>query len=146
MKKEAVFSKKGAKVVGPYSPAIKFGNLLFLSGQIGIDPKTGALKEGIEKQVHQVFKNIEVLLKEENLSFDDILKTNVYLQNMDDYKVMNEIYAKHFKEPYPSRVTVEVSKLPAGASIEVEVLAGLPRRSDSEGGHECMCGGDCGEC
>ena len=141
--KKAVFSKKGAKVVGPYSPGIKFGNLLFLSGQIGMNPKTGTLEAGIEKQVHQVFKNIENLLSEEGLTFDDVLKTNVYLSNMDDYKVMNEIYGKHFKEPFPARATVGVAKLPAGALVEIEILAGLKKFSDDD-----CCGGcgDCGDC
>lgn len=145
MKKEAVFSKKGAKVVGPYSPAIRFGNFLFLAGQIGTDPKTGALAEGIEKQVQQVFKNIEAILTEENLTLDDALKVNVYLQNMEDYKVMNEIYAKHFRQPFPARATVAVAKLPKDALVEIEVLAGLPRRSGSEGGmcEDCDCGGEC---
>lgn len=144
MKKQAVFSKKGPRVVGPYSPGVKFGNLLFVSGQIGMNPKTDKLAEGIAAQVHQVFKNIESIFEVEGLTLDDVLKTNVYLQNMDDYKVMNEIYARHFSEPFPARATVAVAKLPAGALVEIEVLAGLPHRSFSEGG---CCGGDCGgEC
>ncbi|MBI2611988.1 hypothetical protein HYW54_04575 [Candidatus Gottesmanbacteria bacterium] len=140
--KKAVFSKKGAKVVGPYSPAIKFGNLLFISGQIGIDAKTGALAPTLEKQTNLTFKNIEAILKEENLTFDDVLKANVYLQNMDDFVKMNEIYAKHFNEPFPARATVQVARLPKDALIEIEVLAGLK----SHDNHDCDCGGNCGEC
>lgn len=143
MKKQAVFSKKGAKVVGPYSPAIKFGNLLFVSGQIGKDPATDKLGEGIGKQVHHVFKNILSILEAEGLSFDDVLKTNVFLANMDDYKIMNDIYASYFKEPFPARATVQVTKLPAGALVEIEVLAGVKGKNENCCGGDCDCGGEC---
>lgn len=142
--KKSVSSPKAPPAIGPYSQAIRFGNLFFLSGQIGIDPKTGALEKGLENQVIRTFKNIKAVLEEEKLDFDDILKTNVYLQNMDDFPKMNEIYKKHFKEPFPSRATVAVSSLPKDALVEIEVLAGLPR-SNIESRNGC-CGGDCNEC
>ncbi len=140
MKKEAIFAKKGPKPIGPYSQAVKFGNLLFVSGQVGVDVKTGNLKEGIEGQVRQTFKNIGAILKEADLGFDDVLKVNVYLQNVDDFAKMNEIYAHQFKEPFPARATVEVARLPKGALIEIELLAGLKNRADS------YCGGECQDC
>jgi len=144
--KQAIFSKKGAKVVGPYSPAIKFGNLLFISGQIGKNPKTDKLGNDIKEQTEWIFKNILSILEIEGLTLDDVLKTNVYLANMNDYQVMNEIYAKHFKEPFPARATVAVAKLPAGALVEIEVLAGLKGSSENEDCCGGGCGGDCEDC
>lgn len=138
--KKAVFSKKGAKVVGPYSPAIKAGNLLFISGQIGKDAKTDTLPKDIDKQVHNVFRNIQSILEAEGLTLDSVLKTNVFLQNMDDYKVMNDIYASYFHEPFPARATVEVGKLPAGALVEIECLATLGKKGCCD---DCSCGGEC---
>lgn len=138
--KKAVIPSKGAKVVGPYSPGIKFGNLLFVAGQIGVDPKSGELKEGIKNQTMQTFENITAVLEEEGLDINNILKTTVYLQNMSDYAVMNEIYAKHFKEPFPARATVEVTRLPKGALIEIECIAYIKNEKEN------CCGGDCGSC
>lgn len=123
MKKEEVICKNIPKVIGPYSQAVAFGNLIFCSGQIGINPKTGQLENGIEAQTNQIFKNLKELLKSAGTSLKNVLKVNVYLKNMNDFPVMNAIYAQHFNKPYPARATVEVARLPKDALIEIECIA-----------------------
>ena len=109
--------------VGPYSQAIEIDNLVFASGQIALDPATGEMAEGIEAQAHQALKNVKGLLDSQGLSFSNVVKTTVFLDNMDDFTTVNGIYAEYFVEPYPARSAVEVAKLPKGALIEVEVIA-----------------------
>tara|TARA_Y100000385_G_C12983713_1_gene589662 strand:+ start:400 stop:777 length:378 start_codon:yes stop_codon:yes gene_type:complete len=111
--------------VGPYSQAVNYNGLVIASGQIGIDPKTGILNtSSIENELNQVLKNIDALLKASNLNRDHILKCSIFLKNMDDFKEVNEIYASFFEKPYPSRETVEVSRLPKNANIEISFIAG----------------------
>lgn len=124
MKKSDVSAKKAPAAVGPYSQAVKFGDLLFCSGQIGVDPKTNNLVGNtVSEQAKQVFENLKTVLEAGGSGFDNVLKVNVYLKNMDDFSVMNEIYARHFEKPYPARATVEVARLPKGALIEIECIA-----------------------
>jgi 2-iminobutanoate/2-iminopropanoate deaminase len=112
------------KAIGPYSQAIEVNGFLFCSGQIPLDPATGNLVEGdIQAQTVRVLQNIEGLLKARNLDFSHVIKSTVFLKKMSDFAVFNEVYAKYFKEPYPARSTVEVSALPKGAQIEIEVIA-----------------------
>lgn len=112
------------KAIGPYSQAIEVNGFLFCSGQIPLDPNTGNLVEGdIKIQTERVLQNIEGLLKARNLDFSHVIKSTVFLKKMSDFAVFNEVYAKYFKEPYPARSTVEVSGLPKGAQIEIEVIA-----------------------
>jgi 2-iminobutanoate/2-iminopropanoate deaminase len=118
-----VNSNKAPAVIGPYSQAIIAGGFIFCSGQIGINPKTEKLVNGIEKQTEQVLKNLEVILKEANLSLGNIVKTTVYLKNISDFPKMNKIYAKFFRKHKPTRTTVEVSNLPKEALIEIEAIA-----------------------
>lgn len=140
MQQQNIESKKAPKVVGPYSQAIKIGDFLFCSGQIGIDPKINALvKGGIEKETQQVFKNLEEVLKEGGADFDSVLKMTVYLANMDDYSVMNELYATFFHKPYPARATVAVARLPKDALIEIECIAYIKKREGCGAG----CCSDC---
>lgn len=107
-----------------YSPAIVTGNLVFTSGQIGVDPKTGQLVEGgIEGQIEQVFRNLTTVLEAAGSSTEHILKATVFLADMSDYNTMNELYRKHFKGDPPARTTVQVAALPRGARIEIEAVA-----------------------
>jgi len=125
--KEKIYTDKAPQPIGPYSQAIKFGNLIFLSGQIGIDPKTNELvKGGIEKETEQIFENIINILKTLNANLDNILKVNIYLKNLEDFPKVNEIYQNYFKENFPARTTVGGVSLPKNALIEVDVIAYLP--------------------
>jgi len=122
--KQVINSTNSPAAVGPYSQAIKAGNLVFCSGQIGIDHRTNAMVEGgIKEQTQQVFSNMQGVLKAANTTLNNILKMTVYLADMNDFVAMNEVYATYFKEPYPARATVEVARLPKDALIEIECIA-----------------------
>ena len=109
--------------VGPYSQAIRAGNLLLTSGQLGLDPETGALPEGVEAQTKQSLKNIDAILAEAGYSREDVIKTTVFIANMSDFGTVNKIYAEFFGEHKPARSCVEVSALPKGGLVEIEVTA-----------------------
>ena len=111
--------------IGPYSQGIVCQNLLFTSGQIPIIPETGELAEGLEAQAHQVFKNIKNLIEAAGSSIDKVVKTTVFIKDMNDFAKINEIYAQYFKEPYPARSCVEVARLPKDVSLEVETIVEL---------------------
>ncbi|MEE1223864.1 MAG: RidA family protein [Clostridia bacterium] len=111
--------------IGPYSQAIVTGNMVFASGQIPVNPVTGEIPEGVEAQANQVFTNVKNLLEAAGTSINNVVKTSVFIQNMDDFATINEIYAKYFTEPYPARSCVEVAKLPKGVLLEVEAIAEL---------------------
>lgn len=111
------------KAVGPYSLGIAHNGFIFTAGQIGKDPDSDQLLEGIENQTLQVLKNIETILMTEGSSKDKIVKTTVFIVNMDDYAKMNKVYGNFFRNHFPARSTVQVVKLPAGALIEIEVIA-----------------------
>ena len=108
---------------GLFTPAIITGDLVFTSGQIGIDGKTGQLAEGFEGQLEQVFKNLAAVLEASGSSIDHVLKATVFLADMNDYNTMNELYKKQFKGDPPARTTVQVARLPRDAKIEIEVVA-----------------------
>src|ERR1700752_19488 len=119
-------AKTGAPPNGLLSPAIISGDLVFTSGQIGIDSKTGQIVEGgLEAQLEQVFKNLTAVLEASGSSIDHILKTTVFLADMNDYNTMNELYRKHFKSDPPARSTIQVARLPRDAKIEIEAIAVL---------------------
>jgi 2-iminobutanoate/2-iminopropanoate deaminase len=118
---------KYPKPVGPYSPYKIAGDIVFLAGQIGINPDTGELEEGLEAQTERVLTNIANVLAELGLSLDHVVKTTIFLRNMGDFQKVNEIYARYFKENFPARSTVEVSNLPKGALIEIEAIAYIPK-------------------
>jgi len=112
--------------VGPYSQAIRTGNFLFLSGQIGINPETKTLVDGgVEPQAHQIFKNIKAVLSEAGAKIDDVVKATLFLKDMGDFKRVNEIYARQFKPPFPARSAIAVKDLPLSVDIEIEVIAVL---------------------
>jgi len=118
------FSAEGAVSIGPYSQAVESEGLVFLSGQTPVDPDTGKLVEGgISAQAKQSFVNLFKVLKAAGLSSDDVVKVNVFLADMGDFKAMNEVYATQFASPYPARSTVGVKELPLGALVEIELIA-----------------------
>jgi|TARA_B100001094_G_C18171862_1_gene795586 2-iminobutanoate/2-iminopropanoate deaminase len=111
--------------VGPYSQAVNYNGLIIASGQIGINPKTGILMtHSIESELNQIFENIDALLLASKLKRENILKCSIFLKNMDDFIEVNKIYSRFFKKPYPARETVEVSRLPKDANIEISFIAG----------------------
>lgn len=109
--------------IGPYSQAVVAGNMVYTSGQIPVNPATGEIPEGICAQANQVFVNIKNLLKDAGTSIERVVKTTVFIQNMEDFATVNEIYASYFTEPFPARSCVEVAKLPKGVLLEVEAIA-----------------------
>ncbi len=122
--KEAIKSDNAPAAIGPYSPAVKVGNLLFISGQIGLD-KDGNMKETLKEQTEQVLKNLMEILKSAGASEKNVVKTTIYITDMSHFPIVNEIYAKYFSEPYPARATVAVKELPKGALVEIEAIAVL---------------------
>ena len=126
MSKIELATKNAPSAIGPYSQAIETNGLLFCSGQIAIDPATGALVEGgVEAQAEQCCKNVAALLEAKGLTTDAVVKTTVFITNMDDFAKVNAIYANYFTEPFPARSCVGVATLPKGALVEVEVIAAL---------------------
>jgi 2-iminobutanoate/2-iminopropanoate deaminase len=124
--REAVSTSTAPAAIGPYSQAIKTANLLFLSGQIPLDPATGNLVEGgIEAQTRQVFQNIGEILKAAGASFDAVVSATVYVADMNDFAKVNEIYATCFSSPAPARATVQVARLPRDSRVEIQVVAAL---------------------
>ena len=122
--KRAVESPDSPKVIGPYSHAIIANGFIFLAGKIGTDPKSDALVAGgIAEQTDQAISNLEAVLKAAGSSLDDVVKTTVFLADMNDFAKMNEIYAKRFKAPFPARSTVQVARLPRDARVEIEAVA-----------------------
>ena len=121
--KEIISTQKAPAAIGPYSQAVGTGNLVFCSGQVPLVPETGALIEGgIKEQTQQVFKNIEAILAQTSLTMADIVKTTVFLTDINDFADMNEVYAEYFEGNYPARSAVQVAALPKGAKIEIEVI------------------------
>jgi 2-iminobutanoate/2-iminopropanoate deaminase len=124
MHREIITTDRIAPSVGPFSAAVRAGDLLFLSGQIALDPATGTLVAGdIGAQTGQIFANISAVLEAAGKSFDDVMKTTVYLADMKDFSAMNTVYARYFEAPYPARTTIQVAALPLGAAVEIEVVA-----------------------
>ena len=122
--KEPVSSPAAPKAIGPYSPAVRAGQLLFVSGQVSIDPSTGAFKAGdIKAETRQVLENIGALLGAGGLDFSAVVRTTVFLADMNDFAAMNDVYAGFFSEPYPARATVQVARLPRDARVEIDVIA-----------------------
>jgi 2-iminobutanoate/2-iminopropanoate deaminase len=122
--KRAIQTAMAPKAIGPYSQAVTSGSILCSAGQIPIDPATGKLVEGgIAPQTDQALKNITAILESAGLDLTDVIKTTVFLTTMSDFPGMNEVYGKHFTEPYPARSTVAVKELPLGSLVEIEILA-----------------------
>ena len=122
--KNIIYSENAPKPIGPYSQAVEIDNLVFLSGQIGIDPKTGNIVPGgVVAEARQVMKNIQAVLEEANLTFENMIKSTIFLTNLTVFNEVNQIYGEYFTEDFPARSTIEVQALPKGAKIEIEVIA-----------------------
>ena len=126
--KRALASDRAPKAVGPYSQAVAFGDLMFCAGQIPLDPTTGEISgTTVAEQTERVIENIKAVLAVNSMTLTDVVKTTVFLTTMDDFAAMNDVYARHFTQPYPARSTVAVVGLPRGAKVEIEVTAAKTR-------------------
>ena len=120
--KKKIETQKAPSAIGPYSQAIEMGDMIYLSGQIPLDPKTMELVQGEENQIRQVFKNITAICKEANCSLNDIVKLNVSLQDLSMFSLVNDVMSELFSEPYPARAALQVARLPLDSLIEVEAI------------------------
>ncbi|HJG37458.1 RidA family protein [Enorma phocaeensis] len=125
MDKTVIASENAPAALGPYSAGIAADNLAFLSGQLGLDPATGELAEGVVAQAEQALKNIEALLTAAGATFGNVVKTTVFLADIADFNAVNEVYGAHFTEPFPARSAVQVAALPKGALVEIECIVAL---------------------
>ena len=122
--KQAISSLDAPKAIGPYSQAVRAGQLLFVSGQVPLDPATGQIVSGdIAAQTRRVFDNLGAVLKAGGRSFADVVRTTVFLADMNDFATVNEVYGTYFSEPYPARATVQVARLPKDARVEIDLIA-----------------------
>jgi 2-iminobutanoate/2-iminopropanoate deaminase len=123
-KKIIIKPSKSAPAVGPYNHAVRLGDLLFCAGQIPIEPSTGNLIAGdIKVQTQRVLENVKAILEDQKLTFENVVKSTVFLTNLADFAGMNEVYSKFFTSDFPARSTIQVAALPKGASVEIEVIA-----------------------
>lgn len=125
MNKEAIVSQKAPAALGPYSSAVKAGDTLYLSGQLGVDPVTGALREGVEGQARQAMENLAAVLEDAGASFDNVVKMTVLLADINDFAAVNEVYGSFLTAPYPARSAFQVAAIPKGALVEIEAIATL---------------------
>ncbi len=124
MAKTIISSEKAPEAIGPYSQAVKVGNLLFISGQIPLEPQSGRLLRGdLGEQTRRALENLGAILHSEGLSFENVVKTTLYIRNMGDFEVVNKVYAEYFQSGPPARACVEVSRLPKDVDIEIEAVA-----------------------
>ncbi|MGQ9846114.1 MAG: RidA family protein [Bacteroidales bacterium] len=121
--KKIIFSENAPKAIGPYSQAVEANGFIFVSGQLGIDPQTGMLVEGIEKQTEQALKNLGEILKSAGCSYKNVVKCTVLLDDLDNFKLMNEVYNQFFGQEAPARSTYGVVRLPMGGLVEIEAIA-----------------------
>jgi 2-iminobutanoate/2-iminopropanoate deaminase len=124
--RQGVTTPHAPAAIGPYSQAVRAGTLLFVSGQVPLDPASGTLVPGgIEEQTRQVLRNLQAILEAAGTSFDAVVRTTVYLTDLSDFAAMNAIYATFVREPFPARATVQVARLPKDARVEIDVIADL---------------------
>ena len=124
MEKEVKINKKAPAAIGPYSPALRVGNLIFASGQLPIDPKTGEMIEGdIEAKTRMVLENLKAVLEPYSIGLENVVKTTIFLKDMNNFSRVNKVYGEYFKEKFPARTCVEVPCLPKDAEIEIEAIA-----------------------
>ncbi|MCB0479181.1 MAG: RidA family protein [Crocinitomicaceae bacterium] len=124
MGKEIITIKGAPAPIGPYSQGVKINGMLFLSGQIAIDPQTGELNTGnVESQTHRVMQNIQALLKEAGMNWENVIKASIFISDMNNFAQINEVYASYFSSDFPARETVEVSRLPKDVDVEISIIA-----------------------
>ncbi|WP_373455842.1 RidA family protein [Paenibacillus sp. VTT E-133291] len=126
MHKETVITTDAPGAIGPYSQAVKLGNVLYTSGQLGLDPVSGTFPATVEEQTEQSLLNVKAILGAAGTSMDQVIKTTVFLKDMNDFLKVNEIYGRFFAQPYPARSAVEVARLPKDGLVEIEVIAYIP--------------------
>ena len=130
MSKHPVSSPDAPKAIGPYSQAVRAGQLLFASGQIPLDPATGSLVDGdVDAQTRRVMENLGAVLEAAGLSFASVVRTTIYLADMNDFAKVNDVYGSYFREPYPARATVQVARLPKDARVEIDAVAAYPQQT-----------------
>ncbi|MGI6031579.1 MAG: RidA family protein [Eubacteriales bacterium] len=125
MEKKIIATTRAPQALGPYVQAVQVNGMLFASGMLGLDPATGELPEGVEAQAHQALRNVGVVLEEAGLDYSHVVKTTVFVKNLEDFATVNGIYATYFKDNYPARSCVEVARIPKDALVEIEIIAVL---------------------
>ena len=128
MTRSIISTHQAPAAIGPYSQAVKIGAFVFTSGQLGMDPASGALPDGIEEQAHQAFKNLSAILTEAGGGLSDVIKFTLFLTDLNDFATVNQIMTEYVAQPYPARSTVEVSALPKGAKFEIEAIAQIAHK------------------
>ena len=128
MTRSIISTNQAPAAIGPYSQAVKIGAFVFTSGQLGMDPASGALPDGIEEQAHQAFKNLSAILTEAGGGLSDVIKFTLFLTDLNDFATVNQIMTEYVAQPYPARSTVEVSALPKGAKFEIEAIAQIAHK------------------
>jgi len=122
--KKIISTKNAPGAIGPYSQAVKTGNMLFTSGQVAIHPETGELvMDDVQTETHQVMSNLKAVLAEAGMTFDNVVKTSIFLQDMNDFNAVNEVYASYFSSDFPARETVQVACLPKSVNVEISMIA-----------------------
>ncbi len=121
--KSIINSQNAPSAIGPYSQAVVNNGIAFVSGQLPINPENGSIAEGVSEQTEQSIKNIKAILEEDGYNLSNVVKTTVYLKDMNEFAAMNEVYGKFFAEPYPARVAVEVARLPKDVKVEIDAIA-----------------------
>lgn len=123
MPKYLILTNKAPQAIGPYSQGIATEELVFISGQLGLDPETGDLKNALEEQILQAFQNLKMILNKAGSSLENVVKTTIFLKDMNDFSTVNEVYGKFFIEPFPARSVIQVCQLPKQGLIEIEAIA-----------------------
>lgn len=124
MKKEIIFTEKAPKAIGPYSQAVKVSNMLFVSGQVPLNPDTMEIvSDCVKEQTEQVMQNLKAILTEAGYNFEDVVKTTIFIKDMNDFASINEVYGQYFTQLKPARATVEVARLPKDVKVEIELIA-----------------------
>jgi 2-iminobutanoate/2-iminopropanoate deaminase len=123
MKKKQIHTDKAGKAVGPYSQAIEYNGIIYVSGVTAIDPQAGVPTGTVEEQAEKILNTIEAVLEAAGSSIDNVLKATIFLKDVNDFAKVNAVYARHFKEPYPARICVEVARIPLGALVEIDAIA-----------------------
>ncbi len=120
---QSIMTHRAPSAIGPYSQAVIRNNTMFISGQLGIDPVSGAMPDGFVEQVNLVFNNIKAILEAAGMGFPNVAKVTVYLKDLDDFSLLNEVYSRYFSLPYPAREAVQVARLPKDGLIEISIIA-----------------------